>query len=70
MSVHLCEQEQVLKNEFEWIEQFSGALTGGLFERRVSSSLHRLGDGSDIFIHVDVTKQSILSSPVYELCKV
>lgn len=60
------EQEQIWRNEFEWIEQFSGAQTGGLFEWRVSRSLHRLGDGADIFIHVDVTKQFILSSPAYE----
>lgn len=29
-----------------------------------------MGGASDIFIHVGVTKQFILSSPVYELCKV
>lgn len=40
------EQQQIWRNEFEWIEQFSGAQTGGLFEWRVSRSLHRLGDGA------------------------
>jgi len=70
VSVRRCEQEQVLKKEFERSEVFSGAQTGGLSEWRVSCSLQRLADGSDIFIPVDVTNQFILSSPVYELCEV